>query len=124
MPVLIGAVPKLSSKACVSLDGLTGVLRNNSMPSSIAAFLAVNLAQRSSFTRPISRPFSVRRISALSWRSNRRYSLRLVIMRYGSLVPFVTRSSMRTPMYASERARMKGSLPSSHKAALIPAIRP
>ena len=66
MPVLIGAVPKLSSKACVSLDGLTGVFRNISIASSIAAFLAVNLAQRSSFTRPISRPFSVRRISALS----------------------------------------------------------
>ena len=32
----------------------------------ILAFLAVNLAQRSSFTRPILRPFSVRRMSALS----------------------------------------------------------
>ena len=66
MPVLIGAVPKLSSKACVSLDGLTGVFRKSSIDSSILAFLAVNLAQRSSFTRPILRPFSVRRMSALS----------------------------------------------------------
>ena len=45
----------------------------------------------------------MRRKSALSCRNNKRYSAREVNMRYGSFVPWVTRSSISTPMYASMR---------------------
>ena len=48
-------------------------------------------------------PAAVSRTSALSARRSRRCSARLVNIRYGSLVPFVTRSSISTPMYASAR---------------------
>ncbi len=53
---------------------------------------------RSSSTSPTWRPSSVSRKSALSWRSVRRYSARLVNIRYGSSTPRVTRSSIKTPM--------------------------
>jgi hypothetical protein len=43
---------------------------------------------------------------------------------YGSLVPFVTKSSIKTPIYASSRLRINGSFPSIASAALIPAINP
>ena len=60
--------------------------------------LVQNAAQRASSTRPSSRPFSVRRRSALSSRRISRYSAREVNMRYGSWVPRVIRSSTSTPM--------------------------
>ena len=44
-----------------------------------------------------SRPFGVKRRSALSVRKSSRYSARDVNMRYGSRQPFVTRSSTMMP---------------------------
>jgi len=43
---------------------------------------------------------------------------------YGSLVPLVTKSSIKTPIYASSRLKIKGSFSSIAKQAFIPAIRP
>ena len=43
-------------------------------------------------------PRNVSLLSALSGRSDKRNSARLVNMRYGSLVPSVVRSSIKTPM--------------------------
>lgn len=48
-------------------------------------------------------PLRVRRVSALSGRRDMRNSALLVNMRYGSRVPCVVKSSMRTPMYPSVR---------------------
>src|SRR5271154_6811849 len=63
---------------------------------------------RRSPTTPAARPLAVRRESALSARQLMRYSLREVNMRYGSLTPFVIRSSIRMPMYASARESVNG----------------
>ena len=75
------------------------------------SIFSLNAAQRASSTKPSSRPLAVKRMSALSSRSNKRYSARLVNIRYGSLVPNVARSSMSTPVYASSRRGVQGSLP-------------
>lgn len=69
-------------------------------------------------------PLLVSLVSALSGRSARRNSARLVNIRYGSLVPRVVRSSIRTPMYASVRSSVKADLSSAFRAALIPAMMP
>ena len=45
-------------------------------------------------------------------------------MRYGSLVPRVTRSSISAPMYASLRRSTNGSRPLSFSAAFTPAMKP
>ena len=63
-------------------------------------------------------------MSALSCLSNSLYSARDVNKRYGSFTPFVTKSSIKTPMYDSFLFKINGSLPSSFKAAFIPAINP
>ena len=49
----------------------------------------------------------------------KRYSALDVNKRYGSKVPFVTKSSIKTPIYSSFRFKINGSLPSSFKEALI-----
>mmetsp|Transcript_50405 Transcript_50405/g.151815 ORF Transcript_50405/g.151815 Transcript_50405/m.151815 type:complete len:203 (+) Transcript_50405:935-1543(+) len=67
---------------------------------------AANLS--SSDRNPYSAAFRVRRKSALSARREMRYSAREVNIRYGSFVPRVTRSSMRTPMYPSSLPKTKG----------------
>src|SRR5439155_607740 len=77
-----------------------------------------------SVTRPARRPSGVRRRSALSCRSKRRYSARLVNKRYGSSTPRVTRSSRRTPMKAWLRSRARGGSPFPCSAALTPARTP
>ena len=56
--------------------------------------------------------------------SRMRYSARDVNMRYGSSVPLVTRSSIRTPMYAWLRLNVMGSLFHVERAALMPAMSP
>ena len=76
----------------------TRALRSSASTRSISASLCSNRCQRSSSTSPIRRPSGVSRRSALSCRSSRRYSARLVNMRYGSSTPRVTRSSISTPM--------------------------
>ena len=53
-----------------------------------------------------------------------RYSAREVNIRYGSLVPRVTRSSTITPRYPWCRPIRTGSLPLARQAALIPASSP
>jgi hypothetical protein len=63
-------------------------------------------------------------MSALSARNDNLYSERDVNMRYGSSTPFVIRSSMSTPMYASARDKIKGGFFRTERAALIPAIIP
>ena len=64
--------------------------------------------QRSSSTRPAARPLAVNLRSALSMRSYNRCSARDVNILYGSSVPFVTRSSIKTPIYASDLCKMNG----------------
>ena len=60
----------------------------------------------------------------MSSRRRSRYSAREVNIRYGSCAPLVTRSSISTPMYASDLPRMTGSAPTTLRAALIPATIP
>mmetsp|Transcript_44080 Transcript_44080/g.60214 ORF Transcript_44080/g.60214 Transcript_44080/m.60214 type:complete len:247 (-) Transcript_44080:331-1071(-) len=79
---------------------------------------------RSSPTIPASAPLRVSRRSALSLRRESLYSAREVNMRYGSLVPFVTRSSMSTPMYPSERCITSFSRPCEDRPAFAPAMTP
>ena len=69
-------------------------------------------------------PFFVSLKSALSDLRLNLYSALDVNILYGSATPFVTKSSIITPMYASDLSRMKGSSFFNDKAALIPAIKP
>jgi hypothetical protein len=65
--------------------------------SSSAVILRVNASRRVRPANPRLQASGVRRWSALSARSVSRYSARDVNMRYGSLTPRVTRSSIITP---------------------------
>ena len=95
---MTGVVPCSVSRAfSASLPGMP-VCSSRLISCATAAYFASTAARRSSLTRPIRWPMAVSRWSALSCRSTSRYSERLVIIRYGSSVPFVTRSSMRVPM--------------------------
>ncbi len=69
-------------------------------------------------------PFRVRRRSALSGLRDVRNSALLVNMRYGSVTPRLTRSSMRTPMELSVRERATVGIESAERAAFTPAHRP
>jgi hypothetical protein len=60
--------------------------------------LSWSFAVRSGSASPRRAAIGVRRRSALSWRRTSRCSARLVNIRYGSGVPFVTKSSIR-PQY-------------------------
>ena len=62
--------------------------------------------------------------SALSCLNISLYSALEVIILYGSLVPFVTKSSIKTPMYASDLVSIIGAFPLIFKAAFIPATNP
>ena len=63
-------------------------------------------------------------MSALSCLNRSLYSARDVSRRYGSFTPFVTKSSIKTPMYDSFLFKINGSFPSILRAAFIPAINP
>ena len=89
-----------------------------SVRSSVATLRCVAIAPRLRIApiarRPparSARPRGVSRRSALSIRSSRRCSARDVNIRYGSRHPRVTRSSTRTPMYASSRPSVNGGSP-------------
>ena len=56
-------------------------------------------------------PISVNLKSALSCLKISLYSALEVIILYGSLVPLVTKSSIKTPVYPSERVKIIGSFP-------------
>ncbi len=86
--------------------------------------LAFTLSNRSSFIRPNSCPIGLKRISALSWRNNKRCSARDVNIRYGSSVPLVTKSSINTPIYDSDRFMISSCLSFNFWCAFIPAIKP
>ncbi|MPN59277.1 hypothetical protein SDC9_206998 [bioreactor metagenome] len=111
-------------KACRALFSSSLRARSRSFTASIFASLSLRRSRASCFCSPTDKPFAVRRWSQLSWRRFKRYSARLVNMRYGSWVPMVTRSSMRTPVYASLRLSTKGFSPLSFWDALMPAIKP
>ena len=89
------------------------VFSNSSVTRAISSSFFFSFSQRSGSVRPNRRPRGVNRRSALSWRSNRRYSARLVNIRYGSSTPRMTRSSIMTPIYASSRRNISGPLPAS-----------
>ena len=72
--------------------------RSDESPLSTASCFWLKRSRRASETRPFSYPSAVSRASALSARSRSRYSAREVNIRYGSIVPRLTRSSTRTPM--------------------------
>ena len=95
-----------------------------SISSSICFFLIKNAWYLSSDIKPTSCPISVNLKSVLSCLSNNLYSALEVIILYGSLVPFVTISSIKTPIYACERSRITGFLPLTFCATFIPAIIP
>ena len=63
-------------------------------------------------------------MSALSCLKSVRYSALEVNILYGSSVPFVIRSSINTPIYASLLVRISGSVENTLDTALIPAINP
>ena len=60
----------------------------------------------------------------MSCLNNNLYSALDVIILYGSFVPFVTISSINTPIYASVLSKINGSLPLIFCEAFIPAINP
>ena len=64
----------------------------------VVSFFKRYFCQSSSETIPISLPFSVRRMSALSSLKISLYSALLVNILYGSFVPRLTRSSIKTPI--------------------------
>ena len=79
--ILYAAVPRARSSAfSASEDGIP-VCANRRISRSTAAYFSSTAASRSSDTSPTRWPMAVRRSSALSCRSRRRYSLREVIMR-------------------------------------------
>ena len=69
-------------------------------------------------------PFGVNLKSALSERNNSLYSARLVNILYGSVTPLLTKSSIKTPIYASDRDKMNSSFFNTFSAAFTPAIIP
>ena len=90
----------------------------------IFAFLFKNFSYLSSDISPTSCPISKSLKSALSCLKSSLYSALDVIILYGSFVPFVTISSIKTPIYACERSKIIGSFPCNFLAAFIPAIIP
>ena len=85
-----------------SYEGLYQTLDALNESNLIHAGVGLNMAEaaapRSSSSKPMRAAKGERRKSALSWRSNRRISARLVNIRYGSSVPRVMRSSIMTPI--------------------------
>ena len=75
---------------------------------SISAYFASTRESCSCVFNPAAAAYFVSRLSAVSCRSFKRYSARAVNIRYGSFVPSVTRSSIKTPIYASSRPRTSG----------------
>ena len=63
-------------------------------------------------------------MSALSCLRSNLYSALDVSKRYGSFTPLVTKSSIKTPIYASFLFKINGSFPSNFNEAFIPAINP
>ena len=90
----------------------------------VVSFFKRYFCQSSSETIPISLPFSVRRMSALSSLKISLYSALLVNILYGSFVPRLTRSSIKTPIYASSLFNSKTPLFLVFRAAFIPATMP
>ena len=123
-PVDNGVVPFSSKNLFTFSDGFTMVFLNLSISFSILAFFCKNFWYLSSDISPISCPISVNLKSALSWRSNNLYSALEVIILYGSLVPFVTISSIKTPIYPWVLSKITGFFPFIFNALLIPAIKP
>ena len=98
LPLSTGAVPRSASSAFSPSPPATPVRSSRRISRATASYLARTFAIRSSLTSPSACPMGHSRASALSCRSSSRYSERLVIMRYGSSVPLVTRSSISVPM--------------------------
>ena len=96
-PVITGlSLREASRRFSVSVGGT--VASSARFAAAISSFFRIKRAYRSSLMSPVRRPSSVSRRSALSCRRSRRYSARLVIIRYGSFVPFVDKSSASTPI--------------------------
>ena len=123
-PDVVGAVPRETSMSASASDGGRCVRSSRSHSASTARYFSSTASYRASEIRPMRWPMALRRSSALSCRCNRRYSEREVMMRYGSFVPFVTRSSISVPMYPSERRSTIGVSPLSCSAAFTPATKP
>ena len=69
---------------------------------SIESIFCLNASIYSFSSNPSSIALSLSRMSAFSARKSKRYSLRDVNMRYGSLAPATIKSSMRVPVRASD----------------------
>ena len=81
-------------------SGVAGIdVSSVSISFSTAVFLSWNLSYLASETNPTDLPISVNLKSALSCLKINLYSALEVIILYGSLVPFVTISSIKTPIY-------------------------
>ena len=130
--ILNGISPRMTDYYAGIVEQNTGLSVFGAMPTDAMrsiSFCTVSyffrtFSPRSGEFSPTRTPIGTRRSSALSCRSSRRYSEREVIMRYGSFVPRVTRSSISVPMYPSARSSTSGSSPLSLRAALMPATRP
>ena len=122
--VLSPVLPRFSRNFCMVEFAPTMVLSSLCISSIICCLFFVNAAYLLSSIRPISCPISVSLRSALSCLRRSLYSALDVIILYGSDVSFVTRSSIRTPIYACDLSRTTASLPCTFLAALIPAIIP
>ena len=99
----IVTVSKIESSRIRLEDGRT--LPSNFSAAEIAVSFWSRRSTSSGPAMPIFAASGVKRRSALSWRSSNRNSAREVNMRYGSSTPLVTRSSIRTPIYAWRRSR-------------------
>ena len=118
---LLSPPPSFASSSAVNSRLGWAVLFRAAMAFAMWLSFSMSFAYRSSDISPVLRAFSVRRRSALSCRSSSRYSAREVIILYGSLVPFVARSSTSTPIYASPRESMSGSSPLRYSPQFMPA---
>ena len=108
----------------VSLVGVIFVFLKYSLHVDISSSFLVNFLYFFSFIKPTLYPYSLSLKSALSCLSSNLYSAREVNILYGSIVPFVTKSSINTPIYASFLFSINGFLFSNFNEALIPDIRP
>ena len=124
MPSFIGLVGILLNLLFISSVGVILLSFNKFIKSFISFFFCNNFSYLCLLNNPTLLPISPSLKSALSCLNNKRYSALDVKRRYGSLIPLVTKSSIKTPIYASFLFKMSGSLFSILSDAFIPAIKP
>ena len=107
-----------------SLFGVKYVSSKYVSNSFISFIVSSYMAYFSSLISPIILPYGVNLIIELSCLNNNLNSARDVSNLYGSVIPLLIKSSIKTPMYASFLFNINGSRPWIFNDAFIPAINP